>query len=100
MSRAAVGGVPAPEGSYIVDGTNPNGSRYRGSVSIARHGGQYQLDWRVGQSSYRGLGTLDANVLTVNWGGATPVVYSLGQDGVLRGLWHGGLAAENLTPSR
>ena len=72
----------------------------RGAVSISRQGNRYQFDWRVGQSSYRGTGTLDGNVLVVNWGSATPVIYSLGADGTLRGLWAAGRGAEILTPAR
>jgi hypothetical protein len=58
------------------------------------------LDWRVGQSSYRGTGTLDNNVLVVNWGSTTPVIYSLGSNGTLSGLWAAGHGSEILTPSR
>ena len=35
-------------------------------------------------------GTMDGNVLVVNWGSATPVVYALGADGSLKGLWAAG----------
>jgi hypothetical protein len=38
------------------------------------------------------------NVLTVNWGAATPVVYALSADGVLKGLWQAGKGEETLTP--
>ena len=47
-----------------------------------------------GRTAYRGSGTLDGNVVTVNWGGSTPVVYSVGSDGMLRGLWDAGRGAE------
>lgn len=100
FSRAASGAVTSPEGSYAVAGQNPSGTRYSGAVEISRQGNRYQLDWRVGRSSYRGTGTLDGNVLTVNWGGATPVVYSLSGDGILRGLWSAGRGVEVLTPAR
>jgi hypothetical protein len=100
FSRAASGTVTPPEGSYAVAGQNPNGTRYSGAVDIVRQGNSYQFDWRVGQTAYRGSGTLDGNVLTVNWGGSTPVVYSVGSDGILRGLWDAGRGAEVLSPSR
>src|SRR4029079_14685434 len=98
FSRAANGAVTPPEGAYAVAGQNPNGTRYSGAVTISRQGNRYQFDWRVGQSAYRGTGTLDGNVLTVNWG-STPVVYSLSVDGILRGLWSAGRGAEVLTPA-
>jgi hypothetical protein len=72
FARAAETSVPPPAGRYRVAGRNPNGSRYTGTVSIAVQGGSYQLDWRVGSSSYRGSGTLVGNLLTVDWGSSTP----------------------------
>jgi hypothetical protein len=100
FSRAASGVVTPPAGSYAVAGQNPNGTRYSGAVDIVRQGNTYQFDWRVGRTAYKGSGTLDGNVLTVNWGGSTPVVYSVGSDGILRGLWDAGRGAEVLSPSR
>jgi hypothetical protein len=99
-SRAETGRLPAPEGNYSVAGRNPDGTRYTGAVAIARQGSRYQVNWRVGTSAYRGTGTLDGNVLTVNWGAATPVVYSLAGNGTLKGLWSAGRGEETLTPSR
>jgi hypothetical protein len=99
-ARAASGTVNAPEGSYSVAGRNTNGTRYRGVVNIARQGDRYQFNWQVGSTSYRGVGTLDGNVMIVNWGAQTPVIYALGTDGVLRGLWDAGKAEETLTPAR
>ena len=72
----------------------------RGAVNIARQGNRYRFDWRVGTTNYRGTGTLDGNVMIVNWGSATPVVYALGTDGVLRGLWNAGRGRGSLTPAR
>jgi hypothetical protein len=98
FSRAANAAANPPEGSYSVNGTNPNGTSYRGSVSIARQGNRYALEWQVGQSTYRGAGVLDGNVLVVNWGSATPVIYALAADGTLKGLWSAGRGSETLTP--
>jgi uncharacterized caspase-like protein len=92
--------VPAPGGRYTVNGRNPNGSRYSGTVSIARRAGRFELDWRVGSSSYRGTGTLENNLLTVDWGSTQPLVYALSEDGTLRGLWSGGQGEDVLTPAR
>jgi hypothetical protein len=100
-ARAASGPVALDEGSYNVAGRNPNGSRYAGRAHISRHGdGRYHLNWQVGSTSYSGTGTLDGNVLVVDWGSSTPVIYSLGADGSLRGLWDAGRAEEVLTPGR
>jgi hypothetical protein len=100
FARAAVGGVSSPEGAYDVAGRNPNGSRYSGRVNITRLGDRYRFDWRVGSTSYQGVGSLDGNVMVVNWGGSTPVIYALGADGRLSGLWDSGKAQEILTPAR
>jgi hypothetical protein len=100
FARAAPGTVRAPEGRYSVSGRNPNGSRYSGTVSIVRQAGRYQMEWRVGSSSYRGTGTLEGNLLTVDWGSSQPIIYALGEDGVLSGLWSGGQAEDVLTPER
>jgi hypothetical protein len=98
-AKAADGQVPKPEGRYRVSGKNPNGSRYSGQLSIANLGGQYQLDWRVASSAYRGTGTLENNILTVNWGSSTPVIYALAADGTLTGLWEAGRGEEIATPA-
>ena len=92
--------VPTPGGRYTVNGRNPNGSRYSGTVSIARRGDRFELAWQVGTSSYRGTGTLENNLLTVNWGSTQPLVYALSEDGSLRGLWSGGQGEDVLTPAR
>ena len=87
-------------GSYKVEGRNADGSGYDGTVTITKHGKVYQLSWKVGNTSYRGSGTLTGNVLTVNWGSSTPVVYALAEDGSLSGLWDAGLGEETLTPEQ
>jgi hypothetical protein len=100
VARTTSSPVPSPEGVYDVAGRNPNGSRYSGRVNITRLGDRYRFDWRVGSSTYQGTGALDGNVMVVNWGGSTPVIYALDTGGTLRGLWDAGRAAETLTPSR
>ena len=100
FARAAPGTVTAPEGRYSVSGRNPNGSRYSGTVSIVRRAGRYEMEWRVGSSSYRGTGALEGNLLTVDWGSSQPIIYALGENGVLSGLWSGGQGEDVLTPER
>ncbi len=97
-ARAASSSVRSPEGRYNVEGRNPNGSRYRGTVGITRTGDRYRFDWRVGSQTYTGDGTMDGNVLVVNWGSTTPVIYAIAEDGTLNGLWDAGRAGEILTP--
>jgi hypothetical protein len=100
VARAAERTVKPPAGPYRVSGRNPNGDPYSGTVSIVNRSGQYVLDWKVGSSNYRGSGTLASNVLTVDWGDSTPVIYALNADGTLSGLWQAGDGEETLTPDR
>jgi uncharacterized caspase-like protein len=100
FARAAPGPAPTPGGRYSVSGRNPNGSRYSGTVSIARRAGRYEMEWRVGSNSFSGTGTLEGNLLTVDWGSAQPIVYALSDDGTLRGMWSGGQGEDVLTPER
>ncbi len=98
VANAAQGDIDLSEGSYRVDGKNADGSGYQGDFEITKQGDDYHLTWQVGSSSYEGDGKLAGNLLTVNWGSATPVVYALGSDGSLSGLWDAGKGEETLTP--
>ena len=90
--------VTLREGVYRVAGRGANGIPYQGVVRIARQGEAYRLDWRIGKDEYQGKGTLDGNLLSVDWGSATPVVYALAANGSLKGLWAAGTGEETLTP--
>ena len=83
-----------------VGGRSDDGKEYSGTVTIATEGEDYKLNWKVGDSEYEGDGTLDGNLLTVNWGSSTPVVYAVAEDGTLKGLWAGGHRKETLTPEQ
>ena len=74
------------------------GSGYQGNVGITRQGKVYHLTWQVGSSSYEGDGKLAGNLLTVDWGASTPVIYALKPEGSLAGLWDAGKGEETLTP--
>jgi hypothetical protein len=96
FSRSAQKNLALREGTYSAAGRNPDGSTYTGTVEVSRQGRKFTLIWQVGADSYRGVGSLEGNVLTVDWGDTTPVVYALTGDGVLQGLWSGGRGSENL----
>jgi len=100
FAKVVPGTLPAPEGRYKTSGRNPNGTGYTGTVSIARRSDRFEFEWQVGARTYRGTGTLDGNLLTVDWGSEQPVVYALSQDGGLRGLWADGRGEDVLTPDR
>jgi hypothetical protein len=100
LPEAARGTAVVQTGSYRVQGTNPNGSSYQGTLSIERSGLLYLLRWRIGQETYQGQGTLYGNILTVDWGHPDPVVYQVLHDGTLEGTWARGQARETLTPTQ
>jgi hypothetical protein len=87
-------------GSYRAIGYNSDGGKYQGVVRITRTGDRYRLDWKVGASAYTGEGTFEGNLLTVDWGSSTPVIYALAPDGRLSGLWDAGAGEEKLTPEQ
>ena len=88
------------DGLYRAAGRGANGSPYEGVVRIARLGDAYQVDWKIGKDAYKGRGTLNDNLFSVDWGSATPIVYALAADGSLKGLWGAGQGEETLTPDR
>ncbi len=90
--------VSPPEGEYRVEGKDGDGKPYEGTVEIEKTGDAYSLHWKVGGSEYDGEGTFADNMLTVNWGSTTPIVYALADDGSLTGLWDSGHGEETLTP--
>ncbi len=100
VALASAETAASPEGRYSVDGLNSAGGHYTGSVAITKQPPGYHVSWRVGKSSYQGDGMLKDNLLTVDWGGSTPIVYALGDDGRWRGLWDAGKSEETLTPDR
>ena len=100
VATAATEDVSPPEGEYRVEGRNADGEEYSGTVTITKEAKDFRLNWQVGDSEYEGNGTLEGNLLTVNWGSSTPVVYALGDDGSLTGLWAAGHGEETLTPDR
>ena len=84
-------------GKYTVNGRNPNGSAYSGTVQIIDNNGAVAMSWQVG-NTYSGVGTVQGRVLTVDWGANDPVIYVVNPDGTLYGTWAKGKALELLTP--
>lgn len=82
-------------GYYNAFGMNADGSRYNGQVQIVQNGADVEFYWNVGGQSYVGRGFIQGQVVTVNWGASTPVIYVLvGNE--LHGTWDGGSALERL----
>lgn len=88
-------------GDYACAGSNPNGSTYRCNVTISRSGDIYSFRWLIADGTrYSGTGRLRGRTLSVDWGQSAPVIYQVGDDGVLRGRWARGAGRETLTPNR
>ncbi|MBI1386341.1 MAG: trypsin-like serine protease [Rhizobiales bacterium] len=85
-------------GRYTSSGRNPDGSRYTGTAVITENGGLVRITWYIANDVFRGTGRWRNDQLVVDWGAATPVIYDLGPDGVLRGTYAGGAASDVLRP--
>ncbi|HTX74227.1 MAG TPA: hypothetical protein VMC79_15455 [Rectinemataceae bacterium] len=86
-------------GDYAAQGTNPDGSAYRGSCIVGLNAdGSYSFVWQIGDSSYAGVGVLKNGVMTVDWGDSSPVIYQVREGGkTLVGTWSNGTATETIT---
>ncbi|MBI3434010.1 MAG: caspase family protein, partial [Proteobacteria bacterium] len=87
---------PTFAGIYRADGTNPNGSRYRGMVALTQTGDQFNVKWWIAKQIFTGTGHLAGRLLVVNWGAKHPVIYGFGDGSVLDGEWADGSATERL----
>jgi hypothetical protein len=83
-------------GVYRSEGTNPNGSRYRGIAAIASEGDRLRFTWWIGSQVYSGTGQFAGRMLVVNWGARHPVIYDFGPRGMLDGEWADGTATDRL----
>jgi hypothetical protein len=85
-------------GAYGVEGRNPDGTPYLGTAMIKMRGdGQLDFVWQIGQFQH-GIGKLDGNIVTVDFGDLFPAIYEIQTDGSLNGTWGNGKALERLVP--
>jgi hypothetical protein len=75
-------------GDYNLTGKNPNGSSYKGTLSIKPKAGGYAFVWSNNSS---GFGVKQGNTLSVGIGGSRCafVAYEIKPDGMLDGVWGG-----------
>lgn len=91
---------------YDVVGSNPDGSKYRGTVNIkVISGASFTIRWNVEGAVYNGFGMRNGDALAATYmidGVPGLVIYRADDNGTLRGLWvvrgrdHAG--TEQLTP--
>lgn len=82
-------------GTYVVNGTDPAGVEYSGTVTITEgdEPGRFTVQWIVTGSIQQGVGVLAGDRFVVDWSTASSgsgessgtADYTLGDDGVLRG---------------
>jgi hypothetical protein len=78
-----------PVGSYDVEGTNPDGSKYTGSVTVSRTGQTYRVIWRIGNTRYNGTAIGDKDFLAISYqSGSQSGLALYGADGDdWKGIW-------------
>lgn len=84
------GGAPPPTlgpitGVWGVVGANARGQTYRGRVAVRRVGDVYRVIWRIGRSTYAGVGIRTGNILSVAYNGGL-AVYRITPRGLV-GQW-------------
>jgi hypothetical protein len=76
---------------YDATGTNPNGSSYAGSATIrVVSEATFAIHWVIGGSTYDGFGMRNGDALAATYtisGRPGLVLYKVGDNGVLEGLW-------------
>jgi hypothetical protein len=86
----------ALSGVYRVTGVNPNGTRYQGMLTLTPFGKDYLFRWWINRQAFTGSGRFAGRMLVVDWGDASPVVYTIKRDASLDGEWADGSATERL----
>ena len=73
-------------GKYRLEGVNPNGSDYAGTVQIEQRGDGFVVRWLVDGRRYTGQGIARNRSLAVG-AGEWVVIYEKADDGSLVGVW-------------
>ena len=83
-------------GKYDLEGTNPDGTGYSGTVEIVNAGDGYDLTWTIDSGPQAqietGHGTLDGQTLTALWqmadnSSSGTEQFTINSDGTLDGTW-------------
>lgn len=76
-----------PPGTYAVQGTSPDGSKYTGTATITETGQTYKMIWKIGRDTYTGTAIGDKDFLAVSYASGSDTGLALyGADG---GNWKG-----------
>ncbi|TPG51525.1 hypothetical protein EAH89_19965 [Roseomonas nepalensis] len=103
--------APAPaqaqrNGTYDVNGTNPDGTAYTGTMTIQQVGlASWRVRWQIGQAQIDGYGMSVGTVFSVGFALSERPglsIYEIAPDGSLSGQWtlvgSSAIGSENLTP--
>jgi hypothetical protein len=89
MDKQPGDGVTPPMGQitgvWVVTGANGRGQTYRGAAAVRRVGDVYRVVWRIGRSTYWGVGILTGRVFSVGYKGGL-AVYQVTPAGMV-GRW-------------
>jgi hypothetical protein len=93
--------------TYEVAGTNPDGSKYRGTANIkVISDASFTIHWKIGNAVYDGFGMRNGDALAATYeinGKPGLVIYRVDDEGTLRGLWvvrgSDNSGTERLTPN-
>jgi hypothetical protein len=76
-----------PVGTYNVEGKNPSGSTYEGTVTVTKTGDTYQVVWEIGSTSYKGTAIGNKDFIAISYQSGDNTGLALyGEDG---GNWQG-----------
>ncbi len=56
------------EGTHMIAGSNPDGTKYTGTISFEKAGDLYNVSWAVGKNIYNGIGIQVGQKIVVGWG--------------------------------
>lgn len=93
-------------GTYVVEGTSPDGSAYAGQIYLQPTGiGLWRAVWRLGGTQIEGIGLQAGTTFSIAYvieNRPGIVAYEVRPDGVLTGQWSiagtGDIGTETLTP--
>lgn len=86
-------GVPAlaqPVGTFDVQGIDDGGDPYTGTVTVTQTGQTYNVEWRVEDQSFRGVGIFADGAFSVGFTGEGVngvAIYRRNASGVWEGVW-------------
>jgi hypothetical protein len=92
--------------TYDEVGTNPNGSKYTGTATVeVISDTTFLIKWKIGSTTYSGFGMRMNDTLAATYlvnGEPGLIIYQVGDNGVLSGLWairgQNGNGTDRLTP--